>query len=129
MGLLDGERNQDAEKRFELRAAKNISKEDEVTIFYPWQNCLSTLAQTREKVQKDFGFDCRCDVCLGKVPHQDELMMKIKLTLFTHGQDCAFTMKKQDEDKTLQDWKREAIVFGVMSDLDNPPKWEEKLRG
>ena len=70
MGLLDGERNKEQEKRFELRATKNISKEDEVTIFYPWRNSMSTHAETREMVHKDFGFDCKCLVCLGQIPNQ-----------------------------------------------------------
>ena len=35
MGLLNGKLNREPEKRFELRAIKDISKDEEVTIFYP----------------------------------------------------------------------------------------------
>ena len=118
MGLLDGERNKEQEKRFELRATKNISKEDEVTIFYPWRNSMSTHAETREMVHKDFGFDCKCLVCLGQIPNQDDIMWKIRLESFAHGKDAEFA--KKEEEKTLQDWKKEAIVMGVMSDLAKP---------
>ena len=119
MGLLDGEKNKEPEKRFELRAVKNIAKEDEVTIYYPHGESgrsflfLYSQAVNRALVRKDFGFDCRCGVCLGQVPNQDGIVGKIR-----------DVMKHQigikDEEKTLQDWKREAIVYGIVCDLAKP---------
>ena len=78
MGLLDiMEKNEDeepekrSEQRFELRAVKNISKEDEVTIYYPFPFPFLPHAVNRASIQEDFGFDCKWVVCLGQVPNQD----------------------------------------------------------
>ena len=115
MGLLDGEKNEEPEqKRFELRAVKNISKEDEVTIYYPNQYESPFLSHTVTKalIQRDFGFECKCVVCLGLVPNQDDIVKKIREIL---NHNVLGMSGKQD--KTLQDWKKEAIVFGTVSDL------------
>ena len=68
MGLLDFK--EEPEKRFELRAIKDISNEEEVTIFYPPENKALPWfhADIRETIQEDFGFDCKCPVCSGEVP-------------------------------------------------------------
>ena len=116
MGLLDGQRNNDPEKRFELRATKNISKEEEVTIFYHYKDCLYTHADKRANIQKDFGFDCRCVVCLGQVPSQDHIVMKMMCETIKLGAVSG----KKDEEKTLEDWRKEAVVVGIMSDLAKP---------
>ena len=113
MGLLDGERNKEPEKRFELRATKNISKEEEVTIFYLYKDCLFTHADKRASIRKEFGFDCRCLVCLGQIPNQDHLVMRMQLETF----NMKDVSPKKNEEKTLQDWKKEAIVAAIMSDL------------
>ena len=118
IGLLDGKKNKEPEKRFELRAVMNISKDDEVTIYYPADAILSLQphAFTRELIQNDFGFNCRCVVCLGQVPNQDDKMTKIAKAL---SQVFDVFMKKNEE-KTLQDWKKEVIVFGIVSELTKP---------
>ena len=82
IGLLveENEENEAAdteERRFELRAVKDISKKDEVTIFYPPENRFIIHIQMRETIQEDFGFDCKCPVCSGEVPNQDDTMRKI----------------------------------------------------
>ena len=103
MGLLDGEENEaeDMERRFELRAVKDISKEDEVTIFYPADCALPCLhLMIRETIQEDFGFDCKCSVCSGEVPDQDDIMNKI----FYIGDSNGFYSQNEDE-MTLLDWR------------------------
>ena len=117
MGLLDGERNKEPEKRFELRSVKNINKGDEVTIHYPSRACFRLHAFIRQSIQKNFGFDCKCVVCLGKVFNQDDQMLKICETL---AQNHIVVSRLGDEEKPLLDWKREAIVLGMMSDLIKP---------
>ena len=121
LGLLDGEKNKEPEKRFELRAVMDISKEDEVTICYPSldQDCLSQFPHglVRAMIQKNFGFDCRCLVCLGKVPNQDEIIEEICETL-VENQDVVLMMNNKG--KAPEDWKREAVFFGIMSDLAKP---------
>ena len=116
MGLLDGEKNEESEKRFELRAVKNISKGGEVTIYYPLspQSCYRAHAFIRESIQEDFGFDCKCVVCLGQVPNQDGIVEKIREAM-NHN---VFTIR--EEERTIQDWKRQAIVSENIYDLAKP---------
>ena len=113
MGLLDGEKNKEPEKRFELRAVKNISKDDEVTLFYPFRFPFLPHGFNRASIQTDFGFECRCVVCLGQVPKQDGIVGKIREAM-------KHQIGIKDEEKTLQDWKREAIVLGVVCELAKP---------
>ena len=68
-------------------------------------------------IQKHFGFDCKCLVCLGKVPDQDEIIEKICETL-VDNQDVVLMMN--NDGKAPEDWKREAVFFGIMSDLAKP---------
>ncbi len=116
MGLLDGEKNKEPEKRFELRAVKNIAKDDEVSIFYPSDvyegSCFLPHAVIRASIQKCYGFDCKCEVCLGQVPNQDNIIEKINKTL-NHKE-----IKREEE--TPQVWKRRAIVLGILCDLAKP---------
>ncbi len=114
MGLLDGEKNKEPEKRFELRAVKNISKDDEVTLYYPFRFPFLPHAFNRASIQADFGFECRCVVCLGQVPNQEDILDKIREAM-NHD---VFRIK--DEDKSLQDWKRQAIVSEIIFDLAKP---------
>ena len=115
MGLLDGEKNKKPKKRIELRAVKNISKDDEVTIYYPPLHCFRLHADNRRLIKEDFGFDCRCVVCLGQVPNQDNIMERIRDIV---TRDDFYGLK--DEEKTLRDWKREAIVNAMIFDLSKP---------
>jgi len=118
MGLLDVVENEEPEKRFELRAVKDISKEEEVTIFYPTEKQVLPCwihADLRETIQDDFGFDCKCPVCSGGVPNQDDIMMKIRVVIFSNR----LTSKDKDE-MTLLDWTREAIAFGAIVELAKP---------
>ena len=113
MGLLDGDQ---PEKIFEVRAIKNISKEDEVTIYYP-SHFPFPHAVVRALIWKYFGFVCQCVVCLGLVPNQAEIVEKIRET-FKNNRDVM--LKMTSEEMTSRDWKRVAIVFGVISDLAKP---------
>ena len=116
MGLLDGEKNREPEKRFELRAIKNIAKDDEVSIFYPSDDhdgsCFLPHAGNRALIKKCYGFDCRCVVCLRQVPNQDDVIKEIHKTLNNK------VLKLEEE--TLQNWKRRAIVLGILCDLAKP---------
>ena len=117
MGLLVGEENDDPAKTFELRAVKDISKKDEVTIFYPAieDSLLWLHADMREKIQEDFGFDCKCSVCSGEVPNQDAIMLKIHEIYEVERQ-----MTKSDDEMTLLDWTRQALAFEAMVELAKP---------
>ena len=116
MGLLDGKRNKEPEKRFELRAIKNISKDDEVTIYYR-SNFPCSHAVIRTMIRKNFGFVCRCVVCSGQVPNQADIVEKI-CEIVKNNRDVV--PKMTSEEMTSIDWKRVAIVFGIISDLAKP---------
>ena len=118
MGLLDGIVNRAPEKRFEVRAIKDIPKEEEVTIFYPWDHSvypLDTLSPMRKTIQENFGFDCKCSVCSGEVPNQDNIMRKIWEIMVTKRIRC-----KEVYEMTLTDWTREALGFEEIVELTKP---------
>ena len=119
MGLLDVVELKEPEKRFELRAIKDISKEEEVTIFYQTENSdvppLEPLAVLRETIREDYGFDCKCPVCSGEVLNQDDIIKKIWDIM------AANRIRSKDEDEmSLLDWTREAIAYGVIVELYKP---------
>ena len=114
IGLLDGESNREPEKRFELRAIKDISKEEEVTIFYPRDHVQPIAfihSHIRGMVQEDFGFDCKCPVCSGEVPNQDDIVRKM-------ADIVSNLSSKEEDDMTLLDWTREANGLEAIVDLD-----------
>ena len=118
---MDLEENEapDAERRFELRAVKDISKEEEVTIFYPTDlsNVLpmAPLVVLRETIREDYGFDCKCPVCSGELPNQFDIMRKMADIIVAND------IGSRDKDKmTLSDWTREAIAFGAIVELAKP---------
>ena len=119
MGLLDVVELKEPEKRFELRAIKDISKEEEVTIFYQTENCdippLKPLAELRETIEEDFGFYCKCPVCTGEVPNQDDIIKKIRDIMVANR-----IRSKEEDEMTPLDWIREAIALGVIVDLAKP---------
>ena len=100
--------------RFELRAVKDISKEEDVTIFYPTENeVLPWLnVHMRETIQEDFGFDCKCLVCSGEVPNQDDIMRKMWDVLNSNRE-----RNKYDNEMTPSDWTREAIAYEPIVEL------------
>ena len=56
-------------------------------------------------------------VCLGQVPNQADIVEKICETV-KNNRDVVLNMKS--EEMTSRDWKRVAMVFGVISDLAKP---------
>ena len=73
---------------YEVRAIKDISKGEEITIFYQFFDGYTYKkfgCNVRERMQaiKDrFGFDCKCGVCTGDLPDQEDI---IKELLELHG--------------------------------------------
>ena len=117
IGLLDDEESKEQESRIELRAIKDIAKEVEITIFYPigkmdlpWLH-----ADIREMIHEEYGFDCKCPVCSGVVPNQDDIITKMEDVIVSSG------LTRNDEDeKTFTDWTRQAIGSGVLAELVKP---------
>ena len=55
-------------------------------------------------------------MCLGQVPNQDDIVKKLRDTLDHYN--LLGIMEK--EEKTLKDWKREAIVTGIVCEIAKP---------
>ena len=96
----------DVDEEFELRAIRNICKGEEITFCYV-SNFKEFGFNSRKRaavLKKAVGFDCKCPVCLGKVPGQDKLMKKlIELHKIT--------------DPDPSDWRREAGIRDQIVDL------------
>ena len=95
----------------ELRAIKDICKGEEVTICYvgDFKRFGSISRKRKTGLKKIVGFDCKCNVCLGKTPGQDKLMKKL---IELHSK----------LDPNPSDWRREASIrdkiVDVFLDLD-----------
>ena len=92
----------------ELRAIKDISKGEEITICYynDVTEYGSMLRKRKTNIKKVQGFDCKCPVCLGQVSCQEKILKKL---IELHN--------KLDPSST--NWKREAdtrnkIVYWTM---------------
>ena len=79
---------QEGETWCEVRAIKDISKGEEVTVFYEIGLEYETYSyhvygcNTQERklaIKKLFGFDCKCDVCTGKEDQEDIINELLKL--------------------------------------------------
>ena len=66
----------------------------------------------RESIQEDFGFDCKCPVCSGELPNQDDIIREMADILISSG-----TGSEDEEEMTLSDWRRMAIGDGEVVDL------------
>jgi len=65
----------------ELRAIKDISRGQEITTFYQRKlsrDVLETKAERQKTLIEDYGFQCRCEVCRGEIPDQDDIIKKIR---------------------------------------------------
>ena len=70
--LLIADEDQETVEEVELRAVRDISKGEEITIFYLQKLASISLHQMRQNYLKNqFGFDCKCSVCCGDVDDQD----------------------------------------------------------
>merc|ERR1712063_223511 len=59
-----------------VTATRDISKGEEVTECYT--RGLMTKSEMKSKLQSDFSFDCKCDVCSGSIPDQDKISSQIQ---------------------------------------------------
>ena len=111
----EGEDQKKVEAKYELRAIKDISKGEEITIFYLQDLYGFTLKNTRLSILKDnFGFDCKCNVCCGKVDGQDSLIKKLVKILWC-SEDMEFaqgTTKKFHY--SSDEWKKVGIKGGIV---------------
>ena len=102
--------------RMEVRAIKDISRGEEVTICYlsADSQCMQPQSLMKQTLLREYEFDCECDVCLGKIPDQDAIKRKI-WNLRMQYLNTAPTQGAHQ--KTRLDWKREALMLEKMLDL------------
>mgnify|MGYP002054960710 CR=1 FL=1 len=77
--LPEESEDQETVEGFELRAVRDISKGEEMTIFYLSGATSMFLNQHGRQIylKEQFGFNCKCGVCCGDVDHQDSIKEKI----------------------------------------------------
>jgi len=92
----------DSRQRIEVRATRNISKGEEVTTFYIMNPTTVNMLrpEIRAMLKRVFGFDCKCPICTGEIPDQDDIKRKI-LKIIEYAPP-AHDLKRPS------DWKREA---------------------
>ena len=102
-------------KRYEVRAVRDISKGEEVTVCYllDGEN-LGPKAQRQLKLRINHALsECKCLVCSGETPDQEDLVEeygRIFDTLKFKGYDNHYK-------KTLLDWKKEAMMMEKILDI------------
>ena len=111
--------------RAEVRAIKDINKGEEITTFYnnykdySYKVFGSTIEERKIAIKKNFDFDCKCCVCAGKVPGQEDI---IKELLELHGTlECdseVFVLDKTPQmRKKPSDWTTEVKKIDKIVDL------------
>ena len=97
---------EDEDGSVELRAFKNISKGEEISICYfgDVKSYGSVLRKWKTALKKDMGFDCKCPVCMGQVRLQEKTLKKL---IELHNK----------LNPTSSDWKKEAGIRSRMVDL------------
>ena len=92
----------------ELRAIKDICKGEEVTYcFLSPMKSVKNKFQRRMMLRDIFGFDCRCCVCTGEVPDQEEILRSL---------DDVNPMGDPYR-KTQSEWQHDASKLAVVADL------------
>ena len=114
----ESEDQKKVEAKYELRAIKDISKSEEITIFYMRYLHGVTFKNVRRSILKDnFGFDCKCNVCCGKVDDQDSIIQKLVKIVWC-SEDKEFvrgTTKKFNY--SSDEWKKVGIKGGIVLTL------------
>ena len=116
--LKKGSEDQENVDEHELRAIKDISKGEEITIFY--LNFIKSigLKQLRMEDLKDkFGFQCKCCVCCGHVDDQDNIIWEITKISRSPGVGFITLAKTKRYNTSSDDWKRLAIKGGIVMSL------------
>ena len=115
--LPDVTEDQEIVDEYELRAVRDISKGEEITIFYLPKSGTIVPREVRQIYLKaKFGFDCKCSVCCGDVDNQDRITEKITkiLLLSPDSEEFRFCQKY---DTSVDERKRMAIKGAVLVTL------------
>ena len=91
---------EEEENCLELRAIKDISKGEEVnTCYFSDVKKYGSIQRKRKTgMKKELQFDCKCSVCLGKVPCQEKILKKL------------IELYNKLDPTPSSDWKRDASI-------------------
>ena len=103
--------SEDQENVFEheLRAIKDISKGEEITIFYlHCSKSIMTKDMKQRQLKEKFGFHCKCSVCCGQVDDQDSIIEKIVKIFDYKIVDILLSTSSSDRryEMSSDEWKR-----------------------
>ena len=97
------------DQKNEVRAIKDISKGEEVTVFYRYFNSGYTYKSLGWKVNErtraiknKLGFECKCCVCSGIVPGQEDITKELIESLEALNQACSYLVKLTTIDKIVE---------------------------
>ena len=95
----------------ELRAIKDISKGEEITIFYlNHVKSIGIKQLRREYLKEKFGFQCKCCVCCGQVDDQDHIIIKI-------SEIHLWSVYAKKYETSSDEWENLAIKAGILMAL------------
>ena len=102
----------DEDYKNEVRAIKDITRGDEITLCYlggleHYLTCGFDKLRRMREIRDLFGFDCKCCVCSGSVPGQEEIIMELLTVLGTTDGNRS----------TSSDWKAIAKTFKIAEEL------------
>ena len=103
--------DQEKVELYELRAVKDISKGEELTICY---SDFATKAPKQPRLiylKEKFGFNCKCCVCCVDTDDQDRILEK-RLSLAAESFLLLCSANKYD--KSLDEWRRVAVKEALM---------------
>ena len=71
----------------------------------------------RKTIQEDFGFDCKCSVCSGEFPNQDDIMFMIIDIVRSNESIRKLYGGESTDEMTFLDWKSQATAFNEINEL------------
>ena len=114
----ESENQKKAETKYELRAIKDISKGEEITIFYLQYIYGLTFKNTRLSMLKDyFGFDCKCNICCGNDDDQENIIEKVVKVLWFLGGEAFVQGTTKKFHYSSDEWKKVGIKGGILLSL------------
>ena len=97
----------DNEFKEEVRAMKDISKGDEITVCELDNNFILhsgfNSQKRKEKIKNELGFDCLCCVCSGNLPDQEDVWMELL--------NLSHALNSDQNPKKLEDWQTKAKIM------------------